>query len=165
MKIVCNSSPIIGLSLIGRLDLLWEIFEEVIIPNEVFNEITNEKAVNKVGAEELKAAVKKQKIKVYIVKNTQMIEQLIGRLHKGELEVIFAAKELGINRVIIDDKPARYFAETMLLKTIGLIGILVLAKDLGKIENIRSYMDVLLQNEYRISLRLYNEILTKENEL
>jgi predicted nucleic acid-binding protein len=31
-KIICNSSPIIGLSIIDKLNLLWEIFDEVYIP-------------------------------------------------------------------------------------------------------------------------------------
>lgn len=30
-KVVCNSSPIIGLSIIKKLELLWEIFDEVYI--------------------------------------------------------------------------------------------------------------------------------------
>lgn len=32
IRVVCNSSPIIGLSKIGKLDLLWTLFDEVMIP-------------------------------------------------------------------------------------------------------------------------------------
>jgi len=32
IKVVCDSSPIIGLSKIGKLDLLWTLFDEVMIP-------------------------------------------------------------------------------------------------------------------------------------
>jgi len=34
--VMCNSSPIIGLSGIGKLDLLWTIFQEVLIPEAVY---------------------------------------------------------------------------------------------------------------------------------
>lgn len=39
IRVVCNSSPIIGLSKIGKLDLLWTLFDEVMIPEAVFEEI------------------------------------------------------------------------------------------------------------------------------
>ena len=83
-KVVCNSSPIIGLSIIKKLNLLWEIFYEVYITDEVYKEITVDDNIKKTGA-----------------------------------------KELQIKRVIIDDRSARHFAETMLLRTVGLMGILL----------------------------------------
>lgn len=39
IKIVCNSSPIIGLCIIKKLSLLWELFNEVYITEEVYREI------------------------------------------------------------------------------------------------------------------------------
>jgi predicted nucleic acid-binding protein len=35
IKVVCNASPIIGLAILGKLNLLWELFD-VIIPGEVY---------------------------------------------------------------------------------------------------------------------------------
>jgi len=124
---VCNSSPIIGLSLIGQLSLLWKLFDKVYITEEVYNEIVDDKLL-KLGSKELKNAVEDKKISIYSVQNKELVNQLYGRLHKGELEVIVAAKELEIKRVIIDDKSARYFAESMMLKTVGLLGLLLLQK-------------------------------------
>lgn len=89
---------------------------------------------------------------------------MYGRLHKGELEVMIAAKELKINRVIIDDRPARNFSETMLLKSIGLIGILLTAKKLGLISEVKKYLDILIQEGYRISKKLYLEGLKSAGE-
>ncbi len=40
MKAVVDSTPLIALSLIGRLSLLDEIFDEVIAPRSVFEEVT-----------------------------------------------------------------------------------------------------------------------------
>lgn len=41
IKAICNTSPIIGLSIVGRIDLLWELFD-IYIPQEVYNEVVIE---------------------------------------------------------------------------------------------------------------------------
>lgn len=163
-KAVCNASPIIGLSIIGKLDLLWQIFDEVFIPEEVYNEVTDNNNLKNFGEYELKEVVKNQNIKLYKIQNTAFIEQMYGRLHKGELEVMIAAKELKISRVIIDDRPARNFSETMLLKSIGLIGILITAKKLGLILEVKKYLDILIEAGYRISNKLYFQGLMSAGE-
>jgi Predicted nucleic acid-binding protein, contains PIN domain len=163
-KAVCNSSPIIGLSIIGRLDLLWQIFNEVFIPEEVYNEVINNNRYKNFGENELKEALEKKNIKVYKIQNTAFVDQMYGRLHRGELEVMIAAKELKINRVIIDDRSARNFSETMLLKSIGLIGILIAAKKIGLITEVKKYLDLLINEEYRISKKLYFEALKDAGE-
>ena len=52
----------------------------------------------------------------------------------------------------------------MLLKPIGIIGILQLAKQLGKIDEIKAYLDILIQENYRISKKLYLEALKVASE-
>jgi len=44
IKAVCNASPIIGLITIGKLMLLWEVFEEIYIPQTVYDELTSDKS-------------------------------------------------------------------------------------------------------------------------
>lgn len=51
MKVVSNSTPIIGLIRIGELDLLEKIFKKIIIPKSVYEEIT---VKDKIGYRELK---------------------------------------------------------------------------------------------------------------
>ena len=40
MKVVSNTSPIINLACIGQLNLLHQLYGEVIIPGAVYEEIT-----------------------------------------------------------------------------------------------------------------------------
>jgi len=40
MIIVCDSSPLITLSIVDKLDLLDRLFKEVLVPVSVFNELT-----------------------------------------------------------------------------------------------------------------------------
>jgi len=90
---------------------------------------------------------------------------MVGRLHKGELSVMIAAKELGITYVLMDDVSARKIAESYSLVPIGTVGILKLAKMNGLLSEIKSLLDKLVDNNFRISLKLYNEILKDVNEL
>lgn len=103
-------------------------------------------------------------IKIYHIKNCDLVYQLYGRLYTGELEVIVSAKELKINHVIIDDRSARIMANSMCLKTLGIMGILLIAKERGYILEIKKEIDSLIKSGYRISLNLYQEILKKAGE-
>ncbi len=38
-RVIVNASPVIGLSMIGKLYLLWRLFDEVYIPTAVINEL------------------------------------------------------------------------------------------------------------------------------
>lgn len=165
IRVICNSSPIIGLAIINKLDLLWELFDEVIIPQAVYDEIVNSKGNEKYGLKELEAAVRLNKIKVAQVNDNKIVEELYGKLHKGELETIILAKELKINDVIIDEKAARNFAEAMMLQTTGIIGVLILSKKSGRITAVKQYIDELINKGYRISKNLYANTLKKCDEL
>lgn len=57
-----------------------------------------------------KALIKKKisgELEVFTVTNKIAVSAMIGRLHKGEVEVIVGAGELGIPLVILDDGYAR----------------------------------------------------------
>lgn len=164
IKVVCNTSPIIGLSVINKLNLLWEIFGEVIIPQAVYDDITGSSKNHLYGYHELNQAVHSNHIKVYKVVNETLVSELYGKLHKGELETIVAAKELKISDVIIDEKAARNFAEAMMLQTTGIIGILMIAKRRNKITEIKRYLEILIDHGYRISRELYCSVLNKCGE-
>ncbi|EHQ88431.1 hypothetical protein [Desulfosporosinus youngiae] len=75
IRVVCNSSPIIGLSTIGKLDLLWTLFDDVMIPEAVFEEIVYGNLVRYTSAIELEKAVLEQKVFVFRVENQSMVEQ------------------------------------------------------------------------------------------
>ena len=68
------------------------------------------------------------KITVYQVQNENIVRKLYGRLHYGELEVIIGAKECNVPLAIIDERTARKMAANFLVDTIGILGILSLAK-------------------------------------
>ena len=164
IKIVCNTSPIIGLSSIDKLDLLWEMFD-TIIPKEVYNEVISGSETKISGKEELTKAVEEGKIKIFEVEDQEFINKIYGHLHKGELEVIVGAKEQNIEVVIIDEKSARKFAKDLGLKPIGILGILKLAKLEAKIDKLKPYLDMLIQRKFRISDSLYSNLIMEAGEI
>jgi len=58
-KIITNSTPIIGLSIIGKLPLLIEIFDDVFLPNAVYQEIVHSNYPRRYGKDELDIMVSK----------------------------------------------------------------------------------------------------------
>lgn len=163
IKAISNTSPIIGLSMIDHLHLLWELFD-IYIPQEVYNEVVLQSSENAIGKIELKNAVAEGNINIHEVQDQEFVKKAYGRLHKGELEVIVGAKEIGANIVIIDERSARNFAETLLLKPLGILGILRLAKAKGKIEEIKPLIDLLVLNKFRISSKMINQLLREVGE-
>jgi predicted nucleic acid-binding protein len=164
-KIITNTSPIIALSIIEKLDLLWKLFDEVYVTEAVCNEILAGYPDHIKGKEELESAISKGKILIHIVVDTIFVSKLIGKLHKGEVETIVGGLELDTDFVLIDERAARAQAKNSLLIPIGTLGILRLAKELGLISEIKPYLDKLIYNGYRLSQNLYNRVLKSEDEI
>lgn len=165
VKVVCNTTPIIGLMSINRLSLLEELFEENIIPEAVERELCANSSKHQQEIEKIKKCIANGKFKVYHVQNEEAVKQLYGRLHYGELEVIISAKECGLSLAIIDERAARKMASSFLVDTIGILGILTLAKQQGLICSVKQDIDILRSNGYRISDALYEQILKRNGEM
>lgn len=163
-KIICNTSPIIGLMSIRKVFLLWELFDEIILPEAVYKELCAGSSMHQKEIDEIKNLVAEGRFKIYKVKNAEIVKSMYGKLHFGELEVIVAAKELGLRTAVIDEKAARKMAAEFLIDTIGILGLLLLAKQKGLVNCIKPDIDMLRMSGYRISDKLYDQILYKANE-
>ena len=103
MIVVSDSTILIGLVKIGKLNLLKEIFSEVFIPEEVFKEIV-ERGKGKPGATVIKEAAW---IKAKLAKDKIQVAFLLGSLEKGEAEVLVLAKELEADLILLDEQKER----------------------------------------------------------
>lgn len=165
IQVMCNTGPIIGLLSIGKLPLLWTLFENVMIPQAVYDEICAESMKHQDEIQTVKEAIRNGNITIYRVNNKEIVDSMYGRLHKGELEVIVGAKERGIKLAVIDDLSARKLADEIMLDTIGIVGLLLAAKRDGIVDEIKPDIDKLRNNGYYISERLYRKVLEKAEEL
>ena len=133
------------------------------VSNTIYEEIT-QAGVLRPGAAETELAVVNGAITLFTVKDQTLVKHLSGRLHRGELEVIIGAKEIGIQTVLIDEKSARKLADTFLISSIGTLGILLLSKQLKLIYDLPSYLDALLGIGFRINKDMYQRIMQQVSE-
>lgn len=87
MSIVSNASPLINLARIGKLDLLRELYGELLVPKAVWQEVVV-KGGGQPGADEVRAATW---IKTHAVTNRQLVQALQQDLDAGEAEAIALA--------------------------------------------------------------------------
>lgn len=155
MKVVVNSTVLIGLCQIGQLRLLESLFEEIYISLEVYSEVV-EKGKGKIGSEEIKSA---QWIKRKKVKNSLAVSMLMARLDPGEAETIILAIETEANILVLDEKEAREIAEEEGLTVIGTAALLKRAKEKGLIEDLKKSLDQLRASGFRLSDDVYEACL------
>lgn len=134
--VVADSSCLISLSRIGKLDVLHELFGGIIIPEAVYYEVVV-RGAGRIGAEEVKKAkwIKKQK-----VQNALAVGAFKVNLGAGESEAIALASERKADFLILDDFKARQTAEELSLEVIGTVAVLQKAEEKGIIDNLQSVL-------------------------
>ena len=122
---VSNSGPLIHLTNAGLLELLFKLYDVILIPQSVYNEIVIKgKEEGHSDAIILEQAITNEKIKVEKVKaNTQKIST--SKLHQGEINTILLALQSEVEIILLDDEEARIFARKLKIKVKGTLGILI----------------------------------------
>jgi predicted nucleic acid-binding protein len=130
MQVIVDSSPIISLASVNQLHLLEKLYQKVIIPKAVYDEIYFKEHSNIISS-----AIDGEKyIEVKNVKNIEAENLFSTALHKGEVEVMILYRELQADLCIIDDYLARKYAQPLKIKVTGTIGILMASKEKGFIK-------------------------------
>lgn len=158
--VVSNSGPLIALATIGKLGLLKDLFGQVCIPQSVYDEVVVSGA-GEPGAKEVHEA---EWVKTLKVEDRLAVTLLQEEMDAGESEAIVLAQELNADRVLIDEAIARRKARLIGLRMTGTLGILLMAKETGLISAVKPVLDDLKQTDFRMSSRVYQEVLTKAGE-
>lgn len=158
MIIICDSSPLIALSIIDKLDLLDRLFGQVYIPLSVFNEVAFE-AKPEARRIELWA-----KGKVISSTNEPLRQSFTLLLDAGESEAMALYFEKNADYLLIDEKKGRKIATYNRINIVGSLGILLLSKRKGLISSVAPLLDILQQSYIRISDELYNKTLELAEE-
>ncbi len=153
MEAVSNSTPLIALSRLQKLELLEHFFGTVSIPLEVHDEVVT-RGGTLYGAREVSHA---PWIHVVAVENRTAVDALCLNLDRGEAEAIILALERN-TLLIIDDKDGRNTALSLGIPVTGTIGILLLAAHDGMVD-FGKELDILIASGFRISEREYQKIL------
>lgn len=118
LKVVSNTTPILSLLKIGKLQILKELYQEVLIPLEVYNEI--EAGRDKEYYLDLRT---EDWIKIHRIENTLSLSYFLD-LDKGEAEEIVLASEKKADLILLDETLGRFHAKHISLKVTGTAGIL-----------------------------------------
>ena len=154
MIVVSDTSPLVFLADLGRLDLLPAMYGEVVIPPAVHDELCaghpREAALDHVGGW----------IKVMAVRDMAAVAVLAEEIDRGEAEAITLAGELGADLVLIDDSAGRSVAQRSRLRVFGVLGVLLDARKAGLLPAIRPDL-IRLRDATRFFLtpRLFSETL------
>ena len=149
MKLISDTGPIIGLAKIGQIFLLKKLATEVLIAPFVQKEL-----YGRIGAEsELIDQALDDFIQVARPKNLENESyETIKPLDEGERQSICLAATYKKNALLlIDDRAGRQAADDLGINKTGLVGILILAKQKGYIDNISSLLQHLRRTGYWLS--------------
>lgn len=156
MKVVSDTTPLIGLASIGRLEILKKLFEEVYIPQAVYDEtVTHGKVDGKTKQEVEKASW----IKVIQVKDHLAVNLLLDEMDLGEVETIVLAVEMKADWVLMDEKKGRRKLSQLDIPKIGTLGILLRAKQLKYISSLKTEIENLRKTGFSISQTVVDEVL------
>jgi len=159
--VVSDSSAIINLAAVGELELLNHLYGQVLIPQAVFDEIVVA-GTDKAGAVE---AASQSWIEVRRVADRSVVEALLTELHLGESEAIALAREVDSDLLLIDERRGRTVAARLGLKRIGLLGVLIDAKQRGALRAVRPVLDNLRSTAgFWIDDALYARVLESAEE-
>src|SRR5437879_4545859 len=123
MIVVSNTSPITNLAAVGQLDLLQQLYEKVLIPPAVYGELTGSSG-GQPGAVEVQTL---EWIETKPVADRGLVTALQMELDEGEAEALALAKELA-GLLLLDERRGRVVASRLRLRFIGLLGVLIEAK-------------------------------------
>lgn len=157
--VVSNTTPLIALAWIRRLDLLPTLFTAVHIPEAVRDEIKRKPQA--AGVAELESS---NWLTVKPVTNLIAVELLLDQLDEGESQAIVLAHELRADLLLMDERRGRRRASQSGITVVGTLGILIDARQQGLTGPLRPMLDLLRKLPFHMSDALYAEVLRRVGE-
>lgn len=164
-KVVSNSSPLIYLAKINRLNLIKNIYGKIWIPEQVLNEaVTQGKVLKITEASIIEGAVGRWILKERIKPEIDLKYAFLDgndKIGLGEKQALKLCKQLNADVFIVDDKEARRVWRMLRIKPIRTCGILVQAcrKGLLSINEAQEMLDNLIKAKFRIVPIVYSSII------
>jgi predicted nucleic acid-binding protein len=111
--VVSDTSPILNLARIGRLELLQLLYHQILIPDAVYRELTDSKR-------DLPPAIDLTSMSwlmVVAAANQNRVQDVLENLDPGEAEAIVLAIELRADLLLVDERRGRRNATAARSKT------------------------------------------------
>ena len=156
MLIISDASPLICFIKINRLTILQQLFEKVIIPPIVYEEIQKIETLG-FSIDEFRQA---NWISILQPSNSLLFSDLSEKLDEGEAQAITLANEIAPDFLLIDERRGTSIARSMGIKTIGVVCIIIRAKEKKLIPEGKAILDELrAKPKFWISDQVYQSAL------
>lgn len=157
--IVCDTGPLIALSLIDQLEILPKLYDRPLVPRAVLAEVTAGGG-DRPGTHAILSAEWLQ-----VVEDVAPEPLLAAELGSGEAAVIATAYELRARLALLDERKARRVAVRVYgLRVKGSAGVLVAAKRAGLVTEVRPLLEALVTKGYYLSPRLVERATSEAGE-
>lgn len=158
MLIVSDTTPILSLLKVGRLELLRQLFGVVVIPRAVYDELVCHPGYR----EEADAVLQSKFLAVCDLADSRAATEILRkeRLDAGESEAIALAEERRADVLLMDERRGRRVAEKRGLRMTGTIGVLLYACDEGLLsgESVMECVESLREHNIRLGKSLYTAV-------
>jgi predicted nucleic acid-binding protein len=156
MVVVSNSSPIIHLTKIGKLNLLERLYGRILVPEKVYLECTDSVHYR----EEVAVISNSAWIERHMIEDTKLFRLLYSEIDAGEAEALVLALEQKADLVLLDDQEARIKARKLALPVTGTLGVLLKAKNEGMVSSLKADIQNLQASGFWISQELVKAFLS-----
>lgn len=153
LKVVSDTTPIISLLKLSKLEILKYLYSEIYIPRAVFREIEVGKHKN-----HYKNITKEKWVNIVEIQDQRSLSYFLD-LDPGESESIVLATELNADLLLMDEKLGRYYAKHAGLNITGTVGVLMEAKKHGIVKLLYPILYELRKKDVWISDKLISQIL------
>jgi predicted nucleic acid-binding protein len=156
--VVSDTSPLLNLALIDRLDLLRTQFADVTVPRRVWDEL----AEGEEGLEALRELRDDDFLSIVEVERSDLFVEVFHELDPGETASICYAVEHDADLVLLDERDGRRVARRHDLEVTGVIGILLRGAKTNEID-LEHELSALREAGFWISDELYERALSEAN--
>ena len=147
--IISDTSCFIVLSKIGQMELLQQLFGNIITTPEIAAEFGDPLP---------------DWVEIVSVKDKYKQQLFDIQIDKGEASAMALALEIENSLLIIDDYKARKLAKNFNIDYTGTIGIIILAKQKGIISSVKPVFEKIKETNFRIAADLELQALIQANE-
>ena len=157
--VVSDTSPLLNLALIDRLDLLKSQFDSITIPSQVWDELTGGDS----GLNSLRELREEGFLSIVEVERSSLFIEIFRELDLGETAAICYAIQQDAELLLLDEKEGRRVARRHDLEVTGVLGILLKGTKAGNVE-MKQELDALREAGFWISEDLYSKVLSESED-
>jgi len=157
--VVSDTSPLLNLALIDRLELLDTQFDSITAPEIVWAELT----AGESGVQALRELRSRGTLSLVEVERDGLYVELARQIDEGEAAAITYAVDNDADLLLLDERDGRKAARRHEVSVTGVVGVLMRAAMDGTVE-IETELDRLQEAGFWLSDELHREAIRRVND-